>query len=365
MELKNNFQVKNEAGSDITELLIYGIVGDYWDDLEAPDVLRAIRNISTPKILVKILSDGGSVFAGLAIYNALKAHAAEILVDIDSIAASIASVIAMSGTVRMPENSFLMIHNPTTYVRGESKDLKAMAEVLDKIKDSLVSVYTNKTGQEASKIEEMMDKETWLTAREAKDMGFADEVIDSVSDPDNKISAFINRHMDMKRAPMNTNAKQEGDKMEITLEMIKKEHPDIANALIEEGKKIELSRVKEVQDVFQLPGHEELANKLMFDGVTSGGEAAMAVINAEKAVRKVVVDNIATDAIAPVVEIMDTKLEEPIKPPAEEVPTDEVSCKKVWDDNAKIRDEFGDFDTYKHYVMATGSGLAKVFKGGK
>ena len=108
----NNYEIRNQSETDEAELFLYGIVGDYCDELDAGDIVKDLSALNAKQITVRIYSSGGSVFAGLAICNALKAHPAKILVKIDSLAASIASVIAMSGTVEMPENAFMMIHNP-------------------------------------------------------------------------------------------------------------------------------------------------------------------------------------------------------------------------------------------------------------
>ena len=123
MQAKNQFEVRNQA-DDTAELLLYGIIGDYWEDLDAKDVIMAIRGIDAKAITVKIHSEGGSVFAGLAIYNALMDHPAAILVHIDALAASVASVIAMAGdVVEMPGNAFLMIHNPWVMAVGDEKEM--------------------------------------------------------------------------------------------------------------------------------------------------------------------------------------------------------------------------------------------------
>ena len=362
MEMRNSFKIVNQ-GEDNAQLSIYGIIGDYWDELDAKDVVTAIEAISKPNITVRIHSDGGSVFAGLAIYNALVRHPANIIVEIDALAASTASIIAMSGTVRMPENAFMMIHNPLVGVRGEAKELLAKAALLVKIKDSLVKVYTDKTGQTTEKVSEMMDDETWLTAREAKDLGFADEVIGAVSDPENRMSAFLNQYVNINGTEARiTQMKEIG--MEITLEMIKKEHPEIANALIEEGKKLELSRIKDVKSATRLPGHEELANTLMFDGVTTGGEAAMAVIRAEEVILNKAASAADTEAPAPApAAVQGDPIAETVMDSVE--PTDEVSAKAKFDKDAKIRAEFGDFDVYLAYIKSTTAGLVKERKGGK
>jgi ATP-dependent Clp protease protease subunit len=102
----------------------------------------------------------------------------KVTVEVDGLAASISSIIAMAGKkLVMREGTFLMIHNPWTMMAGGSDDLRKEADVLDKIKDQLVGIYQNKTNLKASDIEAMMKEETWMTPTEARAMGFADEVV--------------------------------------------------------------------------------------------------------------------------------------------------------------------------------------------
>jgi ATP-dependent Clp endopeptidase proteolytic subunit ClpP len=196
---KNEFQIKNE-NEDTADLMIYGIIGDYWDEVDAKDIVQSIKNIKAKEIIVSIYSDGGSVFAGLAIYNALREHPAKVTVKIDSLAASIASVIAMAGEVEMPENAFLMIHNPWGGVVGESKDMRKMADILDKLKGSLIMPYNSKTKIADEEISKMMDEETWLTAAEAVEKGFADRIIGETKAQFNNFAIF-NQLTNFKKVP--------------------------------------------------------------------------------------------------------------------------------------------------------------------
>jgi ATP-dependent Clp protease, protease subunit len=132
-------------------------------------------------LTLRLNSPGGSVFDAVAIYNALTRHAGGVTVWIDGIAASAASYIAMAGReVVMPENAFLMIHDPAGMVMGSAADMRAMAEALDKVKASLVAGYVAKSGGADAEIAELMSKETWPTAAEAVDLGFADRMAEPV-----------------------------------------------------------------------------------------------------------------------------------------------------------------------------------------
>jgi ATP-dependent Clp protease, protease subunit len=130
---------------------------------------------------LRLNSPGGTVFDAVAIYNALKRHAGPVSVWIDGIAASAASYVAMAGDeVVMPENAFLMIHDPSGVVFGTADDMRAMAEALDKIKGSLVAGYAAKSGGAEDDIVALMAKETWLDAAEAMELGFADRLAEPV-----------------------------------------------------------------------------------------------------------------------------------------------------------------------------------------
>ena len=158
----------------MNQIDIYGDIGEsMWDDsISALDV-KTLLNDMEGDITVRINSGGGSVFDGFAIYNLLDQHEGEIHVKIDALAASAASVVAMAGdTVEMAGNALFMMHNPWTMALGESKDMIKTAELLDKIRDSIVTTYQKRTNLGTGEISDMMDAETWLSADEAVENGF-------------------------------------------------------------------------------------------------------------------------------------------------------------------------------------------------
>lgn len=166
-------QAKDQGSA---EILIYDEIGFFG--ITAKQFIEELKALGDVKnITLRINSPGGDVFDGLAIFNVLQGHPAEILVMIDGIAASIASVIAMAGDrIIMPDNAFMMIHDPTGVVIGTAEDMRKLADNLDSIKTALVSAYRKKSGQTDEKIMELMSEETWLTGQEAVDLKFADEV---------------------------------------------------------------------------------------------------------------------------------------------------------------------------------------------
>lgn len=172
------FEIK--ALNNSAEISIYDEIGGWGVTAkEFMDELKAVGDVSS--ITLRINSPGGSVFDGMAIFNRIKQHPAEVTAYIDGLAASMASVIAMAADkVVMPENAMMMIHNPWTFAHGDAEELRDSAELLDKIKTTMLSAYSNKSGLSNDEIAAIMDEETWLTGQEAVEMGFADVSEDAV-----------------------------------------------------------------------------------------------------------------------------------------------------------------------------------------
>lgn len=150
--------------------------------ISAKDFIGAFNQIEASEITLEINSPGGSVFDGIAIYNALKSSGKTIHVKVLGVAASIASVIAMAGDkISMPANTFMMVHNPWGVTAGTADDMREYADLLDKLGASLTSTYVARTGKTPEEIADMLSKDTWMTAAEALANGFADEVTDEVA----------------------------------------------------------------------------------------------------------------------------------------------------------------------------------------
>ncbi|MDX1820078.1 MAG: Clp protease ClpP [Paracoccaceae bacterium] len=162
------------------EVAIYDEIGAYG--VSAKGFLAELGALpeGTP-VDLRLNSPGGSVFDAVAIHNAIKRHEGTVTVWIDGIAASAASYIAMAGDeIVMPENAFLMIHDPSGLVMGSAEDMRAMAEALDKVKGSLVSGYAAKSGRTPEEVSALMAAETWFDAADAVAQGFADRLIEPV-----------------------------------------------------------------------------------------------------------------------------------------------------------------------------------------
>ena len=180
--MKQWFKIENK--SDKAEIWIYEEIGeDFWSGsgITAKSFQKELSEIKAKQIDLHINSPGGLVFDGITIYNLLKQHPASVTTYIDGLAASIASVIALAGDkVVMAENALFMIHKASGMVIGTSDDMRDFAEKLDKVNGSIATTYTSKTKKDESEISAMMAAETWLTADEALDFGFVDEIAGEV-----------------------------------------------------------------------------------------------------------------------------------------------------------------------------------------
>lgn len=181
--------------TDGAEVWVYDEIGYFG--VTAADFVREFAEIDRDRIAVHINSPGGEVFDGIAIYEAMRQHDAEVTVYIDSLAASIASVIAMGGDRRViARNAQMMIHDGHTVAIGNASDLRAQAERLEAVSDNIADIYTDRCGGTRKKWRDLMLAETWFSAREAVDAGLADEMSGSSSaknDWDLSIFAYSGR----------------------------------------------------------------------------------------------------------------------------------------------------------------------------
>lgn len=170
------YSIKAKA-NDTAEISIYDEIG-FWG-VSAASFAQDLKSCGNnlKQINLHIHSPGGDVFDGIAIYNLLKNYPANVTVYIDGLAASMASVIAMAGNeVIMPENAMMMIHKPWGIQGGDAEDMRKYADLLDKVENTLIPAYASKTGKTPEELAEMLSAETWLTAKECVEQGFADKL---------------------------------------------------------------------------------------------------------------------------------------------------------------------------------------------
>ena len=167
-------------GETEAEIYIYDEIG--FQGVSAKQFISDLLALGEIKhINLHINSPGGSIFEGIAIFNALKYHPAAITVHVDGVAASMASVIAMVGNpVIMPANSFMMIHKPWAVAGGDADDMRDFAELLDKTEAVLIPAYAAKTGLAHEVIAGMLKEETWMDGTQCVSLGFADQLVPAV-----------------------------------------------------------------------------------------------------------------------------------------------------------------------------------------
>ena len=182
---ENKFwEIKASSEGESAELLLYGDLGDFrifgedLCDVSAKGIARELKDLGpVSEIAVRINSPGGSVTTAQAICSMLQRHKAKVTVYVDGIAASAASMVAMAGDeIIMPEHSMMMIHSPLVYLGScNAAEMRKMADTLEKVQNSMIGLY-KRSGQSEEEIRNLLEAETWLTAREAVDLGFADKV---------------------------------------------------------------------------------------------------------------------------------------------------------------------------------------------
>ena len=176
---KSKIPSASDAGTKTGVMHLYDGIGPY-SGVSAQDFSRSLKSLGdVDYIELHINSPGGSVFDGAAIYNMLIDHKALVDVRVDGLAASIASIIALAGDqITIAKNAMMMLHNPSAMAWGGASDMRKMAGVLDKVKETLITVYSDRMGLPEDEISKIMDEESWYTAKEAVDAGLADVVGD-------------------------------------------------------------------------------------------------------------------------------------------------------------------------------------------
>ncbi len=383
--MKKWYEITAKAGSKRAEISIFESIGkDWWGDgstVSAKQFISDVKALGTVEVIdLLINSNGGAVFEGNVIYNFLKGHPATVNVKIMGMAASIASVVAMAGdAIEMPENAMMMIHQPMGGILGTAAEMRKYADAVDKLAVGIATAY-RRSGQSIDKITDMMDEETWLTAAEAVKLGFADTITEGVA-----VQASLDSFKHFKNVPsalLETAGKMSGNKqpkeaeMEMTLDLLKADYPDIVAAIKAEvapaedalvsaealGAEKELARIKDVQEQL-VPGHEKLVAEMMFDGITTGPEAAVRILAAEKLVRADALAAQKKDAPGAIKDAATDKLVKPDEKKDAKEQTVEERCRAEWEVDADLRAEFdGDIEAYIAGEEAMAEGRVKYLR---
>ena len=176
------FKFTAKAGKKPAVLALDEEIG-FWGT-QAKDFRAQLDSVEGDELVVEINSVGGDVMAGLGIYNMLRSWAKDgkaVTTRVTGVAASIASIIALAGDKReMPKNTFAMVHQASTFAVGTADDMRDAADTLDKVDGSLRGIYMDRMGVDEAKAKEIMAKDTWLTADESMDLGFATALIEDI-----------------------------------------------------------------------------------------------------------------------------------------------------------------------------------------
>ena len=179
--------VRNDNDERI--LMLNGEISNetWFGDEITPKEFRGELNSGQGKVTVWINSPGGDCFAAAQIYNMLMEYPGTVDVHIDGIAASAASVIAMAGNhVAISPVGMMMIHNPATVSIGDEREMKKAMDMLSEVKESIINAYELKTGLPRKQLSNMMNAESWMNAKKALELGFADSILYDGDDEDDE-----------------------------------------------------------------------------------------------------------------------------------------------------------------------------------
>jgi ATP-dependent protease ClpP protease subunit len=287
-----NFVQKNDSEAELTIYSTIASEQSWWEDEVTPQAfyneLADIGDVAN--ITVRINSGGGDVFAATAIYALLKDHSAFVTVKVDGIAASAATIIMMAGDkITAPAGAQIMIHNPLAVLFGyfEGDDLRKRADMLDTAKTAIMEAYTQKTGLSEDELSDLMNETTWMTAREAKEKGFVDEImfepVDSAVSNDGRFLIVNSIPFDVKKLPSAPSIQnRNGQKVNLeevfdveikNKEELKAKYPTLCNELVTDAINNERERIKGIEEI---AAHitPELLNKAKFDEPMTAQELA-------------------------------------------------------------------------------------------
>ncbi|WP_337976568.1 head maturation protease, ClpP-related [Lysinibacillus capsici] len=178
-EIPKNFAVEVNSDNDETVITIYGDIGESWwfDSTSAGDIDRALKEVKTNNITVRLNSPGGDAFDGITIYNRLKDHKSKVKIIVDGWACSAASIIAMAADeLIMNTGSMMMVHEAWTIAMGSKSDMQKTVDMMAKLDESLLDIYMTKAKVTREEMKQFVENETWFTANETVDIGFATSI---------------------------------------------------------------------------------------------------------------------------------------------------------------------------------------------
>lgn len=302
--MKNNNFYKVTAEADVTKParldLMGEIGGGFWSaGFDEADFSYALREVGeTQPLDIYINSQGGSVFAAMAIYNLIARHKGKVTIHVAGLAASAATIITSvpNGHVIMPTGSMMLVH-PARVDLGSAtpEELKEAAENLEKVRQSILDVYEKKTGLDRGVLFDLMNKESFLTAEETIELGFANEL-----DPAHPVENVIQNDVVMinglkvsasllDSAPKGYIKAKETTNTEVVkmdINALKAEYPELVEAIKAEAMKAgaanERARILAIEEI-ATAGHEDLVQNAKQDGNITAEMLAVQILKADKA----------------------------------------------------------------------------------
>lgn len=175
--------LRSEASGNEATVYLHGVIGGFWGDIDETAFAKALSTIEAETIHLRIDSPGGDVFAARSMMTAIAQHPAKVVAHVDGLAASAATGICMAcDEIEMTQGAGFMIHNAWTIAIGNKAEMLDTAALLEKIDIGLANDYARRTGKSAEDVAALMDAETWFTADEAVENGFADRKVEVVKE---------------------------------------------------------------------------------------------------------------------------------------------------------------------------------------
>ncbi|HET6224658.1 MAG TPA: head maturation protease, ClpP-related [Bacteroidia bacterium] len=254
-----------------THIYVYGQIGQ--GGITAESIRKKLANTSE-SIVAHINSPGGEVYEGYTIYNLLRNCGKPVNVVIEGLCASIATLIACAGDkITMNPTAEFMIHNPMVGIEGNAEDLRKVADQLDNIKKTIIAAYKRKTNKSEDELWQMMDKATFLSAEQAKDFGFVDEVSQGL-----KMVAYVDVTKFKTENTMDQKILESINNLGKKIEGLFKSAPKNLDATLEDGSKVFIETEDEILEGKAIFKVTEQGNAPLEDGSYALADARIIVV---------------------------------------------------------------------------------------
>lgn len=369
--MRNWFEMR-ASDKGVGEILIYDEIGpSFWGEatVTAKDFDRSLKALGDIKeIFLRVNSPGGVVYDAVAIFNTLKNHGARIKARVDGIAASAASLIVMAADeIVMPENAFLLIHEPRTVAWGTASSLLSAAADLETMTKTFASTYASRAKMSEADVVALMAEDRLMSAEEAVSLGLADKTDKPVkmaanfslaklpSDARERIMLVMTKETETTKEPVAVSAPAEKLYFE-TVADLEAFAPLMVNQIRAEAAEAERARILGIEDV-AVPGHDALVATMKADGKTTPDQAAAAILKAEKASRGAHMRKIeGVEEETSVVTAAPNGAA--AKPDVNSMSDEDLGEQYDRDDN--IRAEFPTKQTYVAFMKAQASGRVRI-----